>query len=80
MVDGYPALLRDAGVGGTVRVYFYIDEDGVVRDTRIDQSSGHPALDDAALSVASVYRFSPALNRDRPTPVWVSFPITFQVR
>ena len=76
----YPGLLRDAGIGGTVRVYFFIDEEGEVQDTRIDQSSGYQELDDAALSVSSVYRFSPALNRDRRLPVWVSFPITFQVR
>ena len=80
MVREYPAVLRDAGIGGTVRVYFFIDEDGVVRDTRIDQSSGQPALDEAALAVADVYRFSAALNRDKKVPVWVSFPITFQVR
>ncbi len=76
----YPPLLRDAGIGGTVRVYFFIDEDGAVQDFRIDQSSGHQALDDAALAVADVYRFSAALNRDKKVPVWVSFPITFQVR
>ena len=76
----YPPLLRDAGIGGTVRVYFFIDEEGSVQDFRIDQSSGHQALDDAALSVAGVYRFSAALNRDKVVPVWVSFPITFQVR
>jgi protein TonB len=76
----YPPLLRDAGIGGTVRVYFFIDEGGAVQDHRIDQSSGHQALDDAALKVAGVYRFSPALNRDKKVPVWVSFPITFQVR
>jgi protein TonB len=76
----YPPLLRDAGIGGTVRVYFFIDEQGQVQDYRIDQSSGHQALDDAALAVANVYRFSPALNRDKRVPVWVSFPITFQVR
>jgi protein TonB len=80
MVREYPALLRDAGIGGTVRVYFFIDEGGQVRDTRIDQSSGHEALDEAALAVADVYRFSAALNRDKKVPVWVSFPITFQVR
>jgi protein TonB len=80
MVREYPALLRDAGIGGTVRVYFFIDEGGQVRDTRIDQSSGHQALDEAALAVADVYRFSAALNRDKKVPVWVSFPITFQVR
>lgn len=76
----YPPLLRDAGIGGTVRVYFFIDENGQVQDRRIDQSSGHQALDQAALNVAGVYRFSPALNRDQRVPVWVSFPITFQVR
>lgn len=76
----YPPLLRDAGIGGQVRVYFFIDENGTVQDTRIDQSSGHQALDDAALAVADVYRFSAALNRDKQVPVWVSFPITFQVR
>jgi protein TonB len=76
----YPALLRDAKIGGTVMVYFYIDEDGVVRDRRIDQSSGHRGLDEAALAVAETFRFSPALNRDRKVPVWVSLPIRFQVR
>jgi len=76
----YPPLLRDAGIGGTVKVYFFIDENGTVQDTRIDQSSGHQALDEAALKVANIYRFSPALNRDKKVPVWVSFPITFQVR
>ncbi len=76
----YPPLLRDAGIGGTVRVFFFIDENGQVQDFRIDQSSGHQALDDAALAVADVYRFTAALNRDKKVPVWVSFPITFQVR
>ena len=76
----YPPLLRDAGIGGTVRVYFFIDENGIVGDTRIEESSGHEALDQAALDVAEVYRFSPALNRDKKVPVWVVFPITFQVR
>ena len=76
----YPPLLREAGVGGTVRVYFFIDAEGTVVRTLIDQKSGHPALDDAALSVAGVYRFSPALMRNEPVPVWVSFAITFMKR
>ncbi len=80
MMREYPPLLRDAGIGGTVRVFFFIDENGQVQDFRVDQSSGHQALDDAALSVASVYQFTAALNRDKKVPVWVSFPITFQVR
>ena len=76
----YPPLLRDAGIGGQVVLYFFIDEEGVVRNFRIEESSGHQALDDAALAVAGVYRFSAALNGDENVPVWVQFPVTFQVR
>ncbi len=80
MQSEYPPLLRDAGIGGTIKVYFLIDAAGAVRDVRLDESSGHEALDRAALKVAGSYRFSPALNRDEKVPVWVSLPITFQVR
>ena len=73
-------LLRDAAIGGHVVVFFFIDEEGVVQDFRVDQSSGHQALDAAALAVAGVYRFTAAMNRDEKVPVWVQFAITFQVR
>lgn len=76
----YPALLRDAGIGGRVVVHFFIDAEGVVRDTRVATSSGHGALDQAALRVGAVFEFSPALNLDIPTPVWIALPITFQAR
>ena len=74
----YPPLLRDAGVGGTTNVWFFIDETGSVQDVRVQKPSGHTALDGAAVAVARIMEFEPALNRDRPTPVWVAFPITFQ--
>jgi len=80
MEEAYPPLLKDAGVGGTARIYFFIEADGGVSRTIMDQTSGHPALDQAAIDVAEIYRFSPALLRGDPVPVWVSFPITFQVR
>ena len=79
MRDAYPVLLKASGIGGVVRVFFFIDRDGEVQSTRVDQSSGFELLDEAALAVAGKYRFSPALNRDTPVPVWVSFPITFEV-
>ena len=40
----YPASLRDAGLGGTVTVYFFIDEAGAVQDRRVDRSSGYAGL------------------------------------
>ena len=74
----YPPLLRDAGIGGTVKVWFFIDENGVVQNQVVNESSGHQALDAAALRVAPVFKFTPALNRDKAVPVWVSLPITFR--
>jgi TonB family protein len=75
----YPPLLKDAGIGGTANVWFFIDEAGVVRKTLINETSGHRALDEAALRVADVVRFSAARNRDEPVPVWIALPITFTV-
>jgi protein TonB len=76
----YPPLLRDAGIGGTVQVWFFIDEVGQVTNQVVNESSGHTALDDAALRVAPVFEFTPALNRDKAVPVWVSLPITFTTK
>ena len=78
--DSYPPALRDAGIGGEVVVWFYIDQTGAVQDTRVSRSSGYEALDAAALRVADRFRFTPALNRDNAVAVWVQFPITFVSR
>lgn len=76
----YPPLLRDAGVEGTVNVWFHIGDDGRVLATQVQETSGHRALDEAALRVAEKIRFSPALNKDDAVPVWVALPISFQLR
>jgi TonB family protein len=76
----HPPLLRDAGIGGTVQVWIYIDETGTVGRTLVNVSSGHPALDEAALRVADIIEFTPALNRDVPVPVWISLPVAFTIR
>jgi len=76
----YPAILRDAGIGGTVLVHFFINEEGIVQNSLVAESSGHRALDDAAVRVAQVFRFSPALNLDKYVPVWIAMPITFTSR
>ena len=63
-----------------MNVWFFIDENGRVQRTQVDQSSGHKALDDAAIKVADIIEFTPALNRDKRVPVWISLPITFTTR
>jgi TonB family protein len=80
MIRTYPPLLRDNGVGGRALVWFHIDEKGRTIENRLSRTSGNESLDAAALEVASVYRFTPALLRDEPTAVWVQIPMTFEVR
>lgn len=76
----YPPLLRDAGIGGSVKVWFFIDEDGKVVNTVVQESSGYPALDEAAEKVARMMQFSPAYNRDKKVRVWVEIPIVFNTK
>ena len=76
----YPRTLRDAGIGGTVNVRFFIDAEGVVRRVLVANPSGHERLDSAALRVARVFRFTPALDEGEPVPAWIAIPVTFQTR
>jgi TonB family protein len=76
----YPAALREARVEGVVVIWAYVDIEGEVGQAHVQQSSGFAAMDRAALDVALEMRFSPALNRDKKTPVWVQQSIVFQTK
>jgi TonB family protein len=52
-----------------------VDVSGVVKSSRIRQSSGYEALDSAAMEVSHQMRFVPATNGDRPVPVFVNMPV-----
>ena len=80
LIEEFPTILRDARIGGTVFVWFFISEEGTVLDRRVSASSGHTVLDQAALRVADIFRFSPALYRENIVQVWIQFPITFKVQ
>ncbi|WP_420634351.1 energy transducer TonB [Candidatus Palauibacter sp.] len=75
----YPRTLKEAGIEGRVELWLYLTEDGIVEKVEIKTSSGNPLLDEAARKVAPTMTFSPAMNRDRVTAVWVSQWVTFQV-
>lgn len=76
----YPPLLRDAGIGGEVIMWFFIDENGKVLKTQLNRSSGYAALDEAAGKVSEMMRYSPAYNRDKKVQVWVQIPIKFSTK
>jgi protein TonB len=80
LLRAYPAALRDSGVGGVVVLQAFISEEGRVLEAAVTGSSGYTRLDEAALGLVDVMRFSPALNRDREVAVWVELPIEFRIR
>ena len=79
LTRAYPALLREAGIGGAPVLWLHIDETGIVDATRVHESSGYDALDEAAMRVAEAMRFTPAFDGDAVTATWVQIPIRFAV-
>jgi TonB family protein len=76
----YPAALYARRVQGNVTLRLHIDQNGQVRadSTRVEESSGHPALDSAALKGSQELRFVPAKLRGEPLSATVLFPVYFR--
>jgi len=72
----YPEQARQQGVEATVVLRLTVGGDGTPRDVRVSKSSGHAALDDAAITHVRRARFTPALKDGEP----VSMTMTFRVR
>ncbi|WP_425155039.1 TonB family protein [Candidatus Palauibacter sp.] len=75
----YPRALKDAEIGGSVELWLYVSEQGIVENFEVRTSSDNALLDEAAGRVAPAMRFTPAMSRDKVTAVWVRLWVTFQV-
>jgi periplasmic protein TonB len=73
-----PASLR-ANETGTVRLGFLIDVDGKVLEGRIERSSGHRRLDNAALNALGLCRFRPATVDGRPERTWARIDYEWRI-
>ena len=78
LTRSYPPLLKEARIGGRAQLLLLIDEQGHVIQAKIKESSGQPSLDQVALDVAPLMRFSPAMNRDQRVKVWAQVPLDFR--
>ncbi len=74
----YARLVRTTGMEGTVVLRFWIDEEGMANKVEINTSSGFTALDNLALELAEILRFSPAYQMGDAIRVFVELPIRFQ--
>lgn len=71
----YPAEAISRGLEGEVIVLLVIDENGQVVATRVEQGSGHPILDEAALRAARSLSSLPA-----DAPRQTVLPVRFRLR
>ncbi|WP_296320111.1 energy transducer TonB [Reyranella sp.] len=73
----YPAGSRQAGHEGSTLIDVTVDVNGLPSIIVVEKSSGHPALDEAAIEAVKVARFQPYLVNGKPQPVRVKVPIRF---
>jgi len=73
----YPAQSRRFGEEGTVVLRVELDEAGRVAVARINSSSGHARLDEAALGAVKTWRCTPARRDGRPVRAVALQPFKF---
>jgi TonB family protein len=76
----YPDSARRLDIQGTTTLRVQVLADGQVGEVAVEQSAGHPDLDQAAVDAARQWRFQPARRGTEPVPVWVRLAMTFTVR
>lgn len=75
----YPALARRRGQEGTVTVRISVNSRGGATGVEVASSSGHNALDDAALDAARGARFTPARRAGVPVAAETTIRYTFRL-
>ncbi|MEO5376634.1 MAG: energy transducer TonB [Magnetococcus sp. DMHC-6] len=76
----YPLSARRKGVEGTVVLTVDVTGSGEVLRVEIKDSSGYAALDQAAVTTVSQWRFIPAQRKGKPSAATVLVPIRFQLQ
>jgi len=76
----YPARSRKVGEQGTVMVRVLVDVAGRPSQVSLQTSSGHPPLDESAVSAVRAAQFRPYAEGGMAQAVWVLVPINFVLR
>jgi protein TonB len=76
----YPSTALRQGIQGTTMLKVHVLIDGRVGDVVVQQSAGHPDLDQAAVEAVRRWRFEPARRGSDPVAMWVLLPVQFQIR
>ena len=76
----YPARSRKAGEQGNVMIRVLVDVTGRPAQVSLQTTSGHPELDQSALSAVRAAQFRPYAEGGLTQAVWVLVPINFVLR
>ncbi len=76
----YPPIAKDAGIQGTVFVYFVVGKDGYVRDVKILREVNNKLDKEAKRVVESLPRFDPGQQRGKNVSVQYTIPVKFIIR
>jgi protein TonB len=76
----YPLAPFQQRISGTVLLRLFVDETGKQNpdSARVQESSGYPSLDSAALAAAQRFRFAPALRNGIPVATAFTQPVHFR--
>lgn len=75
----YPDIARRAGVEGTVWVNILVDKDGKPKKAVVVKEDAGGIFNEAAVSAAMKYQFTPAIMNSGPVKVWVAIKFKFQL-
>ncbi|MFC1575910.1 energy transducer TonB [Gemmatimonadota bacterium] len=73
----YPLVLQRAGVGGSVKLMFWLNTEGVPESLQMREGSGYRTLNYAAMLAARELRFRPATRDGVPVGTWVEIVVHF---
>jgi TonB family protein len=77
----YPTAQRDSGRGGHVVLYIRVREDGTVDPASVSvRGASEEAFQAAATALVPRMRFAPARWDGRPTEVWTTHTVNFEIR
>ncbi len=76
----YPAMAQKANIEGVVWVKVLVDTEGNIRDAIIVKESGvNAGFEEAALAVAKLRKYRPAMQNNQPVAVWVAYKVRFEL-
>ena len=76
----YPPSSKRLGEAGASVVTVCLDEKAKVTEATIKDSSGFPRLDEAAVKVAKVYRYTPATENGKPVADCFAYRVVWKLK